>query len=77
MLLCMGNQRAKAAYPPFGGATLQTKERRVVNVCYIFGSDPDRYLHCHSHRIVLYNLWEKKIAAHYCNSERLVNKTVL
>ena len=28
-------------------------------------------------RIVLYNLWEKKIAAHYCNSERLVNKTVL
>lgn len=30
-----------------------------------------------THRIVLYNLWEKKIAAHYCNSERLVNKTVL
>lgn len=30
MLLCMGNQRAKAAYPPFGGATLQTKERRAM-----------------------------------------------
>ena len=44
---------------------------------YVTYSDPDRYLHCHSHRIVLYNLWEKKIAAHYCNSERLVNKTVL
>ena len=30
MLLDMGNQRAKAAYPPFGGATLQTKERRAM-----------------------------------------------
>ena len=72
-----GSQNTSRRPNLFVGATLQTKERRVVNVCYIFGSDPDRYLHCHSHRIVLYNLWEKKIAAHYCNSERLVNKTVL
>ena len=60
----------------FGGADPPDERKEgVANVCYIFGSDPDRYLHCHSHRIVLYNLWEKKIAAHYCNSERLINKT--
>ena len=38
MLLCMGNQRAKAAYPPFGGATLQTKERRAMPM-YVTYSD--------------------------------------
>ncbi len=34
-----------------------------ANVCYIFGLDPDRYLHCSSRRIVLHNFREKKIAA--------------
>ena len=38
MLLDMGNQRAKAAYPPFGGATLQTKERRAMPM-YVTYSD--------------------------------------
>lgn len=33
----MGNQRAKGGLPScfIGGATLQTKERRDANVCYI------------------------------------------
>ena len=78
VILCLRETREPGGLPSFSeGLTLQTKERRDANVCYIFGSDPDRYLHCHSHRIVLHDLWEKKIAAHYCNSERLVNKTVL
>ena len=38
-------------------------ERRNANVRYIFGLDPDRYLHCRSRWIVLHNLREKKIAA--------------
>lgn len=75
--ILIGNLRARRL-TLFGGANPpDEREEGDANVCYIFGSDPDRYLHCHSHRIVLYNLWEKKIAAHYCNSERLVNKTVL
>lgn len=61
----MGSQNNPRRPALFGGATLQMKERRDANVRYIFGSDPNRYLHCRSHRIVLYNLREKKIAAHY------------
>ena len=38
-------------------------ERRNANVRYIFGLDPDRYLHCSSRRIVLHDLRKKKIAA--------------
>ena len=61
----MGSQNNPRRPALFGGATLQMKERRDANVRYLFGSDPNRYLHCRSHRIVLYNLREKKIAAHY------------
>ena len=39
------------------------RKEGVANVCYIFGLDPDRYLHCSSRRIVLHNFREKKIAA--------------
>ncbi len=48
---------------------LQTKERRDANVRYIFGSNPDRYLHLHPRRIVLYSLSGKKIAATTTNSD--------
>ena len=48
----------------FGG-TNPPDERKEgdANVRYIFGLDPDRYLHCSSRRIVLHNFREKKIAA--------------
>lgn len=67
---CRGKPESQAAHPLFiGGATLQTKERRDANVCYIFGFNPDRYIHCFSYRIVLYDLWEKEIAATTRNSD--------
>ena len=59
----MGSQNTTRRSTLFGGVTLRTKERRDANVRYIFGSGPDRYLHCRSRWIVLHNLREKKIAA--------------
>ncbi len=50
-------------------------ERRNANVCYIFGLDPDRYLHCRSRRIVLHNLREKENSRHYPNSDGCYNVT--
>ena len=49
----------------FGGKNPpdERKEGEANELCYISGLDPDGYLHCRSHWIVLYNLWEKKIAA--------------
>jgi len=32
----MGDQRSRAAYPLFGGATLQTKERRALPMYVIY-----------------------------------------
>ena len=57
----------------FGGANPpdERKEGDANELCYISGFSPDRYLHCHSRRTVLYSLREKKIAAHYPHSERL------
>ena len=61
----------KGGLPSGFGGTNPPDERKEgdANVRYIFGLDPDRYIHCCSHRIVLYNLWEKKIAATTRNSD--------
>ena len=55
----------KGGLPSGFGGTNPPDERKEgdVNVRYIFGLDPDRYLHCRSRWIVLHNLREKKIAA--------------
>ena len=53
----------KAACPPQRGDPPDERKEGDANVCYIFGLDPDRYLHCRSRWIVLHNLREKKIAA--------------
>ena len=55
----------KGGLPSGFGGTNPPDERKEgdANVCYIFGLDPDRYLHCSSRRIVLHNFREKKIAA--------------
>ena len=55
----------KGGLPSGFGGTNPPDERKEgdANVRYIFGLDPDRYLHCSSRRIVLYNFREKKIAA--------------
>ena len=39
------------------------RKKGDANVRYIFGFNPDRYLHCCSRWIMLHNLREKKIAA--------------
>ena len=55
----------KGGLPSGFGGTNPPDERKEgdANVCYIFGLDPDRYLHCSSRRIVLHDLRKKKIAA--------------
>ena len=61
--LGMGNQ-SRAAYPLLRrGDPPDERKEGDANVCYIFGLDPDRYLHCSSRRIVLHDLRKKKIAA--------------
>lgn len=59
----------KAAALRFGGATLQTKERREANVYYIFGCDPVWNIHCHPDWAVLHGLQGQKIAATTANSD--------
>ena len=60
----MGNQRAGRLTLFIGGANPPDERKEGdANVRYIFGLDPDRYLHCSSRRIVLHNFREKKIAA--------------
>ena len=60
----MGNQRAGRLTLFIGGANPPDERKEGdANVRYIFGLDPDRYLHCRSRWIVLHNLREKKIAA--------------
>ncbi len=64
------SQRAKAAYPPYGGANPPDERKEGdANVYYISGSYPDRYIHCQSHWIVLCDLWDKEIAATTANSD--------
>ena len=55
----------KGGLPSGFGGTNPPDERKEgdANVCYIFGLDPDRYLHCSSRRIVLHIFGKKKIAA--------------
>ena len=55
----------KGGLPSGFGGTNPPDERKEgdANVGYIFGFNPDRYLHCRSRWIVLHNLREKKIAA--------------
>lgn len=55
----------KGGLPSGFGGTNPPDERKEgdANVRYIFGLDPDRYLHCSSRRIVLHDLRKKKIAA--------------
>lgn len=61
--LGMGNQ-SRAAYPLLRrGDPPDERKEGDANVRYIFGFNPDRYLHCRSRWIVLHNLREKKIAA--------------
>ena len=61
--LGMGNQ-SRAAYPLLRrGDPPDERKEGDANVRYIFGFNPDRYLHCSSRRIVLHDLRKKKIAA--------------
>ena len=56
----------KAACPLSIGGANPPDERKEGDINgYIFGYNPILYIHCRSCRIVLYNLWEKEIAAHY------------
>ena len=57
---CFAMTEAKRRKPPD-----ERKEGDANELRYISGSNPDWYIHCRSRRIVLYNLREKKIAAHY------------
>ena len=60
-------EHIKGGLPSVIGGANPPDERKEgdANVCYIFGLDPDRYLHCRSRWSVLHSLREKKIAAHY------------
>lgn len=70
------SEHAKGGLPSSEGYPSRRKKGGSAND-YILGFNPDRYLHCRSRRIVLYDLREKKIAAHYCNSERLLIKQLI
>ena len=45
-----------------------------ANVCYIFGFNPDRYIHCHSCKSHLWDIQGKKIAATTRNSDGWLKK---
>ena len=67
VILAAGKSETQRRTTLFGGANPpdERKEGDANELRYISGSNPDWYIHCRSRRIVLYNLREKKIAAHY------------
>lgn len=68
----MGNLN-EAVYPlrRVQKKTLQTKERRVANECYIFGFVPILYICCSPCQSVLSDFQGQKIAAITANNDGL------
>lgn len=63
ILVFVGNQRAKAAYPPLSEGHPPDERKEGDTNGYICGLVPVLYIHCCPCGIVLYNLQGKKIAA--------------